>query len=96
MSKEDVQKQAEANAAAAARDRARIERAQRIREAAAQLRQQGKELHKQNKAIRDKMKEYKEACGSDLLQLRAENESLAAEGVELRQSLALLKQTAGV
>jgi len=93
---EHVTEQERRNQEATKKQQAEIERKQKIRAAAAQLRQQGKELHKQNKAIRDKMKEYKEACGSDLLQLRAENESLAAEGVELRQSLALLKQTAGV
>jgi len=93
---EHVTEQERRNQEATKKQQAEIERKQKIRAAAADLRQKGKELHKQNKAIRDEMKEYKEICGADLLQLRAENESLAAERAELRQSLALLKQTAGV
>ena len=96
MPNPDVERQAAANAEAQRKFEAERQRKNAIQNAAKELRQKGADLHKTNTAIRKEIAAFKEICNADLIELRAENETLTAEQTELQKRLALTKSTAGI
>ena len=93
---DDVKRQDAANAEAQRQFEAERQRKNAIQNAAKELRQKGLELNRANKAIRDEVSAFKEIASVDLADLKAANDMLVIEGVELRKKLATLKMLAGV
>lgn len=96
MSAEDVRKQAEKNAADAARQRTEIKRRDMMRATAKTLREKTKEAERANAETRKAIGEFKEVTQADLLELEAKHAATVAEGKELAAKLSALRKLTGV